>query len=312
MYFFLLVFSLTVFAQDSFMQHEIEDEHQLDFPGLDVQGSESQSFPFFAINLGKGGPNKLVFDKITTLKAGAKVKISSYVISKNLQDQLKNYMLSQKIDLKAFKNALNARDAKKIHDFMLKLSEKVEVHDGAKNIPTGMIEVLPQDSQEFTGKADTRFFIPLNKIKDLQLDASGTIAKLLNSVTLLSFKSLERGLNYGSLSKAEISALTEAKDVLTNDCKSCALNSSSGNLGDLTVSILEIGNYDVLSDPVIDLNDSKSYVLLQQACVLNLYLEQCSSPKLESVQKKILDLANLNKLVGGQKLGDFCRKKFKP
>lgn len=338
----LFIFLLTIsfglaMAQDgAYLSHDIENEKQGDFPGLAISIKERPIL--YVVDINKTSSKSpissadYVFEEKMKLNAGAKVKISSYIIAKDLLDSVNFNSLSKKTSRKEIVSVLNSGNTKAIKDLLLKLAEKKR---GAKDenelqkiqneidksksgddpaslafFQTGMIEVLPLNSEEFKGKENVRFFIPLDKIEDLDLSQGEAKASVIKSVSLLGFKNIKMNINFGALPVETIQLIDEAEANFQNFCQgSCPIQDNFG-FGDFMNDVISISTYSLINEPDLDFDKINEGSMLQQACLLNEMNKFCPNDGLKlSIQKLVSEKRTTSYLSSIKKeFPSFCTK----
>lgn len=281
---FLLVTSSSAFSQ-SYLKNEIENEKQTDFPGVQIDGKVESDL--YAINL-DGEESGYNFEKKATLPSGTTLKINSYVLAKEILDYLDIKTVTSKTNKEELKKVLSSNDKKLVTDFFYKLSEKLRPVNSEKELAlikkeiakrktqdapdetlffkTGFIEVSPLE------KTDVRYFVPLDKIKNLQIIPEEGKVKLLQSLTLLSFKKIKANLNAGYFSEDELKDFEKLEGELTSACNSnCVLK---GAPADLLENLLRPTQYDYLKE--LDAVAINTKTLIGEACLIYSYQQSCA------------------------------------
>lgn len=252
-----------VLAIDEIYTHSIEDEKQMDFPGIEVIGSEKKRVHYYTLKLNPQENEygeKVSASYSVTLPAGTSVKISGYIIARELMDSIKFKSIGNKTNEKEIRNLLNSENPAKMFAYILRISEKWRVPENDKeeqvaqkkidqghtndignetaSIATGYIEVMPEKSKQFEKMKDVRFFIPLKDIRNLALNEKEASFKLRKATTLLAFKRLKSNLNFPDLSEEEVKKIDTLESALVSDCSNiCFLNKSLPKLGDFIIDI---------------------------------------------------------------------------
>ncbi|MGE3609037.1 MAG: hypothetical protein AB7I27_05575 [Bacteriovoracaceae bacterium] len=311
-----LFLSFNGFSQ-SYMKNEIEDEKQTDFPGIVINGHTVTDL--YSINLDGDAVSNYDFKKTASLESGTFLKINSYILAKEIFDSINIKSASSKIDRSKLEAILDSKDDQQLNQFFLDMTEKLRLAQNSTELKllteiinkkkteedplttlhfkTGFIEVMPLDD------SDIRYFVPIGNLKSVSIDARTGKLKLLQAMTLLSFKKLKSSLNFGDVSADEERELNDLERALTSACnQECAMNKQE-SLSNLIFSMINLTNYDFFQN-FSGTQEMNKKVSLAQLCLLQKYNETCPN---EALTQKLI------KLRGGQTEGNFknlCRDTF--
>jgi hypothetical protein len=308
----------------SFSKHEIENEKQNDFPGIKIDGKVAGSL--YAISLDDDDADlDYGFKKTQTIPSGTVLKLNSYVIAKELLDQLNFKSISTKTSRAEIRKILDSKDPTALKGFYIKLAEKLrtavseeefetikkeirlkKTEDDPNTTPyfkTGFVEVSPLT------KSDIRYFIPLEKIKSLKVDAEEGKVTLLQSMNLLAFKKLQANVNGGFLSDKEVKELEGLEKTFTDQCnRTCQFNHPS--VSELALNIIDIANFDFFKDLSQDASSMNEKVFLAQACLIKNYSDTCGN--LKASAPTLLRRDGVKKILSKySSLTEACDKEFR-